>query len=174
MTKYTAFLRGINVGGRIIKMAELKTCFEKLGFKNVATLLQSGNVLFETDVNQIEAKKQIEESLTKTFNYPAKVWVLPLAEIEQIVNQNPYTAAPKNFHQYVIFFENGLEKEFIKESLEVASEEVEEGEGVAYWKVQKGQTLKSARGKLLVKTKYRGFNTNRNVNTLQRIIQKAL
>jgi uncharacterized protein (DUF1697 family) len=174
MTKYTAFLRGINVGGRIIKMAELKTCFEKLGFKNVATLLQSGNVLFETDVNQIEAKKQIEESLTKTFNYPAKVWVLPLAEIEQIVNRNPFAAAPKDFHQYVIFFENGLEKEFVKETADSTGEEIREGKGVAYWKVQKGQTLKSTRGKLLTKTKYRGFNTNRNVNTLLRVIQKAL
>jgi uncharacterized protein (DUF1697 family) len=174
MTKYAAFLRGINVGGRIIKMAELKVCLEKLGFKDVTTLLQSGNVIFESASNQIEAKKQIEQSLTKTFNYPAKVWVLPLAEIEQIVNQNPFVAAPKDFHQYVIFFENGLEKEFVKETVDTTGEAVKEGKGVAYWKTQKGQTLKSARGKLLAKTKYRDFNTNRNVNTLQRIIQKAL
>ena len=35
MTKYVAFLRGVNVGGRIVKMTELKACFEKAGFKNV-------------------------------------------------------------------------------------------------------------------------------------------
>ncbi|MGY8913954.1 MAG: DUF1697 domain-containing protein, partial [Flavobacteriales bacterium] len=45
---YIAFLRGINVGGHHkVPMAVLKTEFEKLGFKNIVTLLNSGNILFE-------------------------------------------------------------------------------------------------------------------------------
>jgi uncharacterized protein (DUF1697 family) len=49
MAQYLALLRGINVGGNnLIKMAELKRCFEALGFGNVATYIQSGNVLFDT------------------------------------------------------------------------------------------------------------------------------
>lgn len=47
MTRYLALLRGINVGGKnIIKMADLKACFESLGFADVVTYIQSGNVLF--------------------------------------------------------------------------------------------------------------------------------
>jgi hypothetical protein len=47
MTQYVALLRGINVGGNnIIKMAEVRSCFEALGFGSVATYIQSGNVLF--------------------------------------------------------------------------------------------------------------------------------
>jgi uncharacterized protein (DUF1697 family) len=56
MIKYVAFLRGINVGGRIIKMADLKVCFEKMDLNNVATLLNSGNVVFESDLKAPELK----------------------------------------------------------------------------------------------------------------------
>jgi uncharacterized protein (DUF1697 family) len=174
MTKYAAFLRGINVGGRIIKKDELKECFEKLDLENVETILQSGNVIFENDLNAVELKKKIEESLTQTFNYPAKVWVLPISKIKQIINQNPFGDAPKDYHQYVIFFENGLEKDFAAEAGDSKSEEVKAGHGVAYWKVQKGQTLQSTRGKLLSKSKYKNLNTNRNINTLQKILKFAL
>ena len=50
MAQYVALLRGINVGGNnLIKMADLKACFEAQGFGNVATYIQSGNVLFTSD-----------------------------------------------------------------------------------------------------------------------------
>ncbi|NIP26808.1 MAG: DUF1697 domain-containing protein, partial [Phycisphaerae bacterium] len=53
MRQYAALLRGINVGGKnIIKMADLRACFERMGFSDVRTYIQSGNVLFwatETD-----------------------------------------------------------------------------------------------------------------------------
>jgi uncharacterized protein (DUF1697 family) len=46
--KYVAFLRTVNVGGRIVKMERLRKIFEELKFKNVKTFIQSGNVIFET------------------------------------------------------------------------------------------------------------------------------
>jgi uncharacterized protein (DUF1697 family) len=170
MTKYVAFLRGINVGGRIIKKDELISCFEKLVLKNVKTYLQSGNVVFESDLKEAELKNKIEEVLTGTFNYPAKVWVIPMNELRKIVENNPFVGAPKDYHQYVIFFENGLEQDFVAEPIISSDEATKAGNGVAYWKVQKGQTLKSVRGSLLSKAKYKNFNTNRNINTLQKIL----
>ena len=48
-TQYLALLRGINVGGgNIIRMTNLKACFQASKLENVATYIQSGNVLFET------------------------------------------------------------------------------------------------------------------------------
>ena len=47
MTRYAAFLRGVNLGKRTVKSAELKAAFETMGFENVKTLLASGNVLFD-------------------------------------------------------------------------------------------------------------------------------
>lgn len=170
MTKYVAFLRGINVGGRIIKKDELKACFEKAGYKNVTTWLQTGNVTFESDKQVSALKKEIEAALTKTFNYPAKVIVLSTANLKKIIEANPFEGAPKDYHQYVIFFENGLEKDFIAEVPEAKGEKTKAGQGVVYWKVQKGMTLQSQRGKLLTQAKYKNFNTNRNINTLKKIV----
>lgn len=170
MSKYAALLRGINVGERIIKMSELQVCFEKMGLKEVKTYLQSGNVTFESNLSEIELKQKIEAVLTKTFNYPAKVIVVSAEKLKKIVDANPFTNAPADYHQYVIFFENSLEKDFAKEEVKLTDEAIKIGSGVIYWKVQKGMTLKSAIGKLLTKTKYKNFNTNRNINTLKKLI----
>jgi uncharacterized protein (DUF1697 family) len=59
MTKYAAFLRGINVGGyKLIPMEKLKKAFESLRFKNVRTLLSSGNVVFEAQSTNIVSLEQ--------------------------------------------------------------------------------------------------------------------
>ena len=77
MTRYVALLRGINVGGKnLIKMTDLKACFEALGFENVSTYIQSGNVLFSANKsNQAKLTSRIEEALSKTFNYKSRVVV---------------------------------------------------------------------------------------------------
>lgn len=153
-------------------MADLKACFEKMGFKNVATLLQSGNVIFESNKNAGELKKEIEETLAKTFNYPAKAQVLDLEALHYIIGNYPFGAAGSSQHDYVIFMENGLEKDILNEAYELASgEKVHAGKGVVYWRVDKGSTLKSSFAKLLTKSKYKDFNTNRNINTLKKLVQ---
>ncbi|MBK6427791.1 MAG: DUF1697 domain-containing protein [Blastocatellia bacterium] len=49
MSRYIAFLRAVNVGGRIVKMkAALRSIFEELGYQQVSTFIASGNVIFET------------------------------------------------------------------------------------------------------------------------------
>jgi uncharacterized protein (DUF1697 family) len=174
MHKYVAFLRGINIGGRIIKMADLKTCFEEAGYKNVFTLLQTGNVLFESSKSARQLKEEIEETLTKTFNYPAKVQVVTVHDLQGIVNSYPFGLGGASQHDYVIFMENGLEKVILQEGCALApNEKAEAGSGVVYWQVDKGSTLKSPFAKLLNKAKYKQFNTNRNIKTLQKIIKMA-
>lgn len=170
MSKYVALLRGVNVGGRILKMADLKLCFEKGGYKNVKTYLQSGNVAFESGSSKDKLKAEIETLLADTFKYPAKVIVVGARELKKIIEDNPFQQAEAGYHQYVIFFENGLENDFTKEITDTLNEQVQAGDGVVYWMVKKGETLKSARGKLLTKAKYRQFNTNRNINTLQKLV----
>jgi uncharacterized protein (DUF1697 family) len=171
--RYIAFLRGVNVGGRIVKMTELKACLEKAGLKNVQTILQSGNVIFESDKTHTpDLKQQIEETLTQTFSYPAKVQVISIENLKKIIQTNPFTDAPADYHQYVIFIENDLEAELVAEAGKQLGEAVQAGQGVVYWKVQKGQTLKTPFAKLLTKSKYKDFNTNRNINTLQKVVLK--
>jgi uncharacterized protein (DUF1697 family) len=170
--KYVVFLRGINVGGRIVKMAELKTCLEKAGLKNVKTILQTGNVIFECDKTDISKLKQmIEAALTKSFNYPAKVQVFPAESLHKIIKGYPFGIAGVSQHDYVVFMENGLEKDILKEEFSLAvGEKVQAGVAVVYWRIDKGNTLKSDFAKQLTKSRYKNFNTNRNLKTLQKII----
>lgn len=170
MTNYVAFLRGVNVGGRIVKMADLKTSLEKAGFENVQTFLQSGNVLIESDKDDAVLKREIESLLSKTFGYDAKVQILSLAKLQKIIKDYPFGKAGASQHDYVIFLENGLEDEIINDEYSLADgEKLKAGDGVVYWRVDKGSTLKSNFSKLLSKSKYKDFNTTRNIKTLQKI-----
>src|SRR5262245_31050978 len=84
---YLALLRGINVGGRnVIRMNDLKTCFEGFGCVNVASLIQSGNVIFrykETDTTRLMNK--IERALSARFAYASRVVVLTRAQLAGVV-----------------------------------------------------------------------------------------
>src|SRR5690606_6046012 len=66
MTRYAAFLRGVNLGKRTVKSAELKAAFEALGYENVKTLLASGNVLFDANGTK-GLKEKIEAGLKEQF-----------------------------------------------------------------------------------------------------------
>lgn len=171
MIKYVVFLRGVNVGGRIIKMASLRVCLEKAGLKRVVTVLQSGNVVFESDLSETELKRLIETKLSETFGYSARAQVLSLEKLAEIINAYPFGTAGAEQHDYVIFMENSLEKALVTEAYDLTpGEQVAAGRGVVYWQVNKGSTLKTGFAKLLTKTKYRDFNTNRNIKTLRKIL----
>jgi len=171
MQIYVAFLRGINVGGVKIKMADLKACFEDMGFQGVSTVLQTGNVLFSAPKNDLShLKKQIEQNLSSTFNYRALVQVFPFETVKDIVAAYPFDIGQANIHEYVIFFENNLAVEVFNETTVNLPEQIEPAEHALYWKVPKGMTLKSDFSKHLGKAKYKNFNTMRNIKTLQKII----
>jgi uncharacterized protein (DUF1697 family) len=171
MSRYVAFLRGVNVGGRIIKMADLIACLEKAGLHGVKTLLQSGNVVFESRQEAPHLKRLIEKTLTDTFGYPAKVQVMPIEKLSRVVEAYPFGAAGDAQHDYVVFMENGLEKELVAEPCELMpGEQVAAGQGVIYWRVDKGSTLRTGFAKLLTKSKYRDHNTNRNIKTLRKML----
>jgi len=151
-------------------MADLVACCEKAGLSQVKTVLQTGNVVFESDKSEAELKKLLEDTLSKTFDYPAKVQVLSLAELQKIIDAYPFGAPKTDTHDYIIFIENVLEQSLLGEEYGLApGEKVAAGKGVVYWRVEKGQTLKSSFAKLLAKAKYKEFNTNRNLNTLKKI-----
>jgi uncharacterized protein (DUF1697 family) len=75
-------------GNNIIKMANLKDCFETMGFANVSTYIQSGNVIFsseETDTIALEEK--IEKVLSEKFNYKSRVVVISQQQLKAVVEQ---------------------------------------------------------------------------------------
>jgi len=91
-----ALLRSVNVLGKnMIKMPELALAFEKAGFRNIRTYIQSGNVIFETgeDSGEVLATK-IRELITKKFGLTIQAVVITPQELAGIVAQNPFVKKP--------------------------------------------------------------------------------
>lgn len=92
MTKYIALLRGINVGGhKKIIMSDLRILFQKLGFSDVATYIQSGNIIFhchEPDISKLE--QQIEQEIENTYGFRVPVIVLAASHLGKIIKDNPF------------------------------------------------------------------------------------
>jgi uncharacterized protein (DUF1697 family) len=93
-SQYLVLLRGINVGGNnIIKMVDLKACFESMGFTDVITYIQSGNVVFRSAENdKAKLTTKIESVLSATFSYESRVVTVTHKELKKVVED-----APKGF-----------------------------------------------------------------------------
>ena len=85
-------LRGINVSGhKVIKMERLREAFESLGFRNVKTYLQSGNVVFEAGKNSPDTfSERIGKMIWRDFGFAVPVLLRTSKEMERIIHQNPF------------------------------------------------------------------------------------
>ncbi len=90
MTRYAAFLRGVNVGGVNLKMAEVAKAFEEAGFTNVRTILASGNVLLESRAGVEAVRRKAEAALRDAFGYDAWVLAYDVRAIAQISKDFPF------------------------------------------------------------------------------------
>ena len=106
----TAFLRGINVGGHHkVPMVELREILTEMGCENVRTLLNTGNVVFETDQTDIQAlEAKMESHLANAFNFPIPVMLRTKDAIADLVAQNPFEAIEmhKDIRLYVSFLKD--------------------------------------------------------------------
>lgn len=107
--RYVALLRGVNVGGNnIIPMAALRAAVEALGLRDVATYIQSGNVLFTGPAGS-RAPRQLESrlqaALSRRFRYTSRVVVVSRSMLARIVAEAPagFGIAPAAYRYDVIF-----------------------------------------------------------------------
>jgi len=171
MKKYIALLRGINVGGRVIKMSDIVESLSELGLENIKSVLQTGNIVFQSNKSQVTLKTIIEKALSQTFDYRARVQILDFEGMIKIINNYPFTTKLTDYHDYVVFIENGLEKDIIKEKIKLDNnEQIKAGKSSIYWRVKKGRTLATDFAKLLNSKKYKDYVTTRNLNTLNKLI----
>jgi uncharacterized protein (DUF1697 family) len=92
MKTYISILRGINVSGKnMIKMAELKKCFENAGFKNINTYIQSGNIVFrDKEQDEKDMIHKIEGLINNHFSLSVPVIVRNTVEWSEVVAHNPF------------------------------------------------------------------------------------
>jgi uncharacterized protein (DUF1697 family) len=175
MTKYVAFLRGINVGGRTsIKMERLREVFLTLGFENVKTYIQSGNVIFESNEgDECKLTAIIEEAVEKEF-FRTNVMVRSLNEIKDAIENNPFADeefSDKLFH--VIF----LSEKLSAEKAEMLLSKNNENEKFAarnreiYCLLRDGGAANSLLGKKYIDNKLKTPSTARNWRTVNKILE---
>jgi uncharacterized protein (DUF1697 family) len=167
--RYVALLRGINVGGRtLVKMAELKTCFEDLGFDEVSTYIASGNVLFESDDGDAAAlATTIEGAIEQRFELPVKVVVLDQRAYARIVKAIPKPwIGDGTLRANVAFVRRGTDAKQVVRELEpdAAIEEVKAVDGAILWATRRDSLNRSVMRKLIAGAAYKDL-TVRNLNT---------
>ena len=118
MNSYAVFLRGVNVGGITIKMADLKEALKSRPFSGVKTLLASGNVVLSSELAPAGVKKEFEACLREAFGYDAWVVVLAADRVGELVAACPYPADDASTHTYLTL---GSDAEVLAELLRPAA-----------------------------------------------------
>lgn len=175
MTEYAAFLRGVNVGGVNLKMAEVARALTDAGFTNVRTILASGNVVLESSGagGAAAVRKKAEATLRERFGYDAWVLVYDLAAVRAVVDAYPFEPEVEGYQSYVTFV---ADKAVLDELATLGEgggshERIGVGAGVIYWQVPKGGTLDSTIGKTMGKPRYKSSTTTRNLRTLAKVLR---
>jgi uncharacterized protein (DUF1697 family) len=175
MTKYAAFLRGINVGGKNkIKMETLRETFAALQFENVQTYINSGNVIFETaETNDKKLAEQIENAIEKEFSLNIKVMVRTIDEIREIINNNPFDGQFENDKDLHVLF---LDEEMPEEKRELLISNNSENEkfvvrgGEIFCHLKNG-FASSLLGKDYIGKKLKVSATARNWRTVNKVLE---
>jgi len=176
MTQYLALLRGINVGGQnAVPMPRLKACFESLGFKQVRTYIQSGNVLFSAPrTGRARLTARIEQALSETFDYQARVVLRTQDELRAVVAGAPqgFGGDPDTYQYTVVFLKEPLTAgEAMKSvSLREGVDQASAGKGVLYFTRLASRASQSRLTRLIGMPVYQSM-TYRNWNTTTRLLE---
>jgi uncharacterized protein (DUF1697 family) len=171
MTKYAAFLRGVNVGGVNLKMPAVADALTDAGFKNVRTILASGNVLLESTAAVSTVRKKAETALRERFGYDAWVLAYDIETVRAIDEAYPFEREVDGYQSYVTFVTDAEVLDELSELTAGPKEKIGRGEGVIYWQVPKGSTLDSTIGKTMGKKRYKSSTTSRNLRTLAKVLK---
>lgn len=164
-------LRGVNVGGVTVKMAELRELLDGLGYSDVKTVLASGNALVSSPASASTVKADVEAALRERFGYDAWVHVLTTDALRAIVDAYPFERGRDGWHDYALFvLDASVQRELLALELDPAHERAAAGDGVVYWTVPKGDTLDSGVGRAIGKAAYKPHLTSRNLNTLDKLL----
>ena len=176
MKTYIAFLRGINVSGKNkVSMAELKELLVDQELKEVETYIQSGNVVFKSELNNNkELEKQIKAAILRHFEFNVPVIVKTVDQVKEILNQNPFKTNDENLRKqnyYVLLNEQPKQEAVEKFKLEnFVNEEFYITGNCVYLKCHAGYG-KAKLNNNLVERKLKVEATTRNYRTMSKLLE---
>ncbi|MFK0331622.1 DUF1697 domain-containing protein [Rhizobium sp. NPDC090275] len=167
MPVYIALLRAINVGGTgKLPMTELKAICEQLGFTDVKTYIQSGNVLFRADANEADVARALDAALGELLGKKPGVMVRSRKEMEAIVDRAPFPDAKPSF-LLISFLPENAPKDALDRIVAPDGEEavVDGREIYVHYPIGSGKS----------KLKLPALNagTSRNINTVRKLAEMA-
>ena len=177
MKRYIALLRGINISGKNkISMPELKTYLEELGYVDVLTYLNSGNVVFSTDENDENTlSNTIKDMIQKRFGLDIPVFVILQKKGEDILNKAPdwWGTSTKELYDNLIFVMSPATAEIIADKIGEPTKELEQiciCDNTIFWSFDRKRYAKSNWWKKTASSGIGEMITIRSANTLRRIV----
>jgi uncharacterized protein (DUF1697 family) len=172
---FVALLRGVNVGGNnMISMRSLKESFESLGFTNVSTYINSGNIIFKTKENDArKLEKKIEQMLSKEYELDSKVVLRSLSEMASLIKSLPRSwGADTNWRYNVVFLGHSIDSKAILADIQVKNdiEDVFYVPGTLLWSAQINELTRTNMLKLSSRKIYQDM-TIRNLNTTRKLYE---
>jgi uncharacterized protein (DUF1697 family) len=164
VTAYVALLRAVNVGGRQLKMEELKRLATRLGLEHARTFIASGNLLFTSNEGEAALKRRLQDAVTGHMGKTVEVMVRTAHEMREVVAANPFPGEPGN-RVVAIFFDRHPSADSIEKAKNVADERLALGRREIYVHYPQGQ----GRSKLRLGDKAPG--TARNMNSVAKMAE---
>ena len=172
--EYVALLRGINVGGKNkVVMSELREQVAGVGYANVRTYINSGNLLFEAEAPREDVAQRVENLLASRYDFPIRVALLTaqdyLAQLDELPDWWHGDVARRD----ALFYTRGLDRDHVRqriEAMELGDEAVHFGEHAVFWvKFDEKQFLKTAYHKRLLREDFYREVTIRSGATVEKI-----
>ncbi len=175
MSRYVALLRGINVGGKnLIPMPALAAFFEAQGLAEVATYIQSGNVLFTSGERSAALVERLEAGLTRAFAYPACVVLRSREQLRRVVDEAPagFGTRPAHYRYDVLFLKDSLPaaEALARAPAKPGVDQVSAGRGVLYFSRLVAKASQSRMSRITGLAVYQQM-TIRNWNTTTRLLE---
>jgi uncharacterized protein (DUF1697 family) len=172
--KQTALLRGINVGGKNkIAMADLRVCFEGLGYEDVSTYVNSGNVIFSATGARENITSDIERAIEKRFDLSIPVVIRSAADIKKVLSVvDPAWKNDKTEKTDVMFLWEAYDNSKTLDLLGInpAVDNVQYVPGAIVWHLDRADYNQSAMHNL-IGTKLYKHMTVRNINTVRKLAE---
>ena len=164
MAVFIAFLRAVNVGGTgRLPMSELRELCRNCGLAEVTTYIQSGNVVFSSRLDGSKVKRRLESTLRERMGKPVGVYVRTPAELDAIIERNPFKQAEPN-RLLVMFLDRALRRNGLSDLVISGREEVRISGREVFVHYPDGM------GRSKLKLPFAKDATGRNLNTVQKVL----
>ncbi len=178
MDRYVALLRGINVSGKNkITMSALKNEFEKLGYKDIVTYLNSGNIIFSSEKNDISSLiAEIEKMIKEVFDLEIPIFLVIQEELKELLKVVPewWGNEDKDIYDNLIFMMPTLSYETLHEELgdpKDQYEKIHNYKNVVFWSFIRKDYQKTNWWSKTAKSNISDKITIRTANTIRKIVE---